>query len=388
MLIATGTGAAAQSRQVSGRVLLKDGDGTVPGESVTVYARKSGAGTITDNEGNFRLPVPDSFSGDKLSVEFSLIGYSTVTSDVSLEKGREARLDSIILDVQPLMLAAAYKTESGMSAADFILSQVWDRADANREVMSSYNADIRYSIRTHEIPVLAQVLSGFGRGAVKFAAGLTDYGPLVRYCLAHDDVSATVTMGRVVGYGRVTDFNKNLSETSAKLPEDVVNSIFALPDGVDLFKMVYDRKALWGERFAETHTFNLVGTYEYGDKLVDVLFWADRNNVVSVTLHVVEEDWGILRAEVGREKEVVCFECRDIGRGIYMPVSLTMKPSMSLIRNRELPAVIKYINENQYVSKGIKRRSEAVLTERYRKGEDFNPYITLGFNISYANIRM
>ncbi len=379
---------SAQSRQICGRVLLKDGEETVPGESVTVYARKCGSGTTTDNDGNFSLPVPDAFSEDKLSVEFSLIGYSSETVDIRLAGGQTTRIDSIVLGVQPLMLAAAYKTESGMPAADFILSQVWDRADANRNVMSSYNADIRYSIRTHDIPTLAQVLSGFGRGAVRFAAGFTDFGPLVNYCLTHDDVSATVTMGRVVGYGSVTDFNKKLIDAGTGLPDDVAGSILSLPDDIDLFEMVYDRKALWGERFAKSHTFNLVGTYEYGDKLIDVLYWTDRNGVVSVTLHVVEEEWGILRAEVGREKEVVCFECRDIGKGIYMPVSLTMKPSMSLIRNRELPAVIKYINDNRHVPKGIKMRSEAVLSECYRNGEDFNPYITLGFNINYANIRI
>lgn len=388
MLLAIGAAASAQSRQICGKVLLRDGDVTTAGETVTAYAKKCGAGTITDNEGNFRLPVPDTFLGNKLSVEFSLIGYSTETVEVSLVKGEAVQLEPIILDVQPLMLTAAYKTRSGMPVADFILSQVWNKAESNRKVMASYNADIRYSIKTHEIPVVAQALSGVGRGAVKFAAGFTDYGPLVRYCLTHDDVSATVTMGRIVGYGTVKDFNKKIVSTNAKLPSDVTSTILSLPDKVDLFGMVYDRKNLWGESFAKTHTFNLIGTYEYGDKLVDVLFWTDRNRVISVTLHVVEEDWGILRAEVGREKEVVRFECRDIGNGIFMPVSLTMKPTMSLIRNRELPAVIKYINENEFVPKGIKKRSEAVLTERYENGEDFNPYITLGFNINYANIRM
>lgn len=388
LLLATGIAALGQSRQVCGWVKLRDGETVIAGETVTAYAKKCGAGTITDNQGYFRLIVPDNFLGNRLSVEFSLIGYSTETVEVTLENGEPVYIEPVTLDIQPLMLTAAYKTRSGMPVADFILSQVWNRAEANRKVMSSYNADIRYSITTHEIPVVAQALSGVGRGAVKLAAGFTDYGPLVRYCLTHNDVSATVTMGRIVGYGTVKDFNKKIVSTNTKLPGEVVSTILSLPDKVDLFGMVYDRKNLWGESFAKTHTFNLIGTYEYGDKLVDVLFWTDRNKVISVTLHVVEEDWGILRAEVGREKEVVRFECRDVGNGIFMPVSLTMKPTMSLIRNSELPAVIKYINENQFVPKGIKKRSETVLTERYESGQDFNPYITLGFNINYANIRM
>lgn len=387
-LLAAAVCVSAQSRQLCGKVMLRDGEKLEAGESVTAYAKACGAGTITDREGNFKLAVPDHFMGSKLSVEFSLIGYSTELITVELPKSGEIEIGPVTLDIQPLMLTAAYVTRSGMPVADFILSQVWNKAGANRQLMSSYNADISYSLTTHEIPVVAQALSGFEKGAVKFAAGFTKYGPLVRYCLTHDDIAATVTMGRIVGYGTVKDFNKKLVSTNTNLPKDVVKNILALPDDVDLFGMVYDRKNPWGEEFARTHVFNLVGTYEYGDKLVDVLYWTDSNKVISVTLHVVEEDWGILRVEVGREKEVVRFECRDIGNGIFMPVSLVMKPTMSLIRNSELPAVIKYINENKYVPKGIKKRSEAVLTERYESGRDFNPYITLGFNINYANIRM
>lgn len=71
-----------------------------------------------------------------------------------------------------------------------------------------------------------------------------------------------------------------------------------------------------------------------------------------------------------------------------MPVSLVMKPTLSLIRNSEIPAEINYINGSQYVPKGIKKRFEAVLTERYNSGKDFNPYITPGFNINYANVKI
>jgi len=377
----------AQSRQVCGKVFLRDGEIEEAGESVTVYSKACGTGAIAGHDGSFRLYVPDRFMGDSLLLEFSLIGYTTVNRSVNLFVSPLPELEPVVLDLQPLMLAASYSTVSGIPVADFILSQLWDKALENRKRMATYNADIRYSISTHEIPLVAQVLSGFEKGALKFAAGLTDYGPLVRYCLSHDDVSASASLARVVGYGTVKDFNKKIVSSSCSLPKDVSKSILSIPDGIDLFGMVYDRDKPWGEKFAENHVFNLVGTYEYGDKLVDVLYWTDDNKVMSISLHVVEGDWGLLRVEIGREKEVVRFECRDIGNGIFMPVSLVTKPTMSLIRNSELPAVIKYINDNEFVPKGIKKRSEAILTERYESGRDFNPYILIGFNISYANIR-
>ena len=39
-------------------------------------------------------------------------------------------------------------------------------------------------------------------------------------------------------------------------------------------------------------------TYEYGDKLVDVVTWSNRRMKVSATLHIVEDDWGILKLQI------------------------------------------------------------------------------------------
>jgi len=378
--------APAQNREVSGVVILDSDGKAVPGENVTAYVKTCRIGTISDNSGYYTLSIPDSYTDHNLSIEFSLMGYETATISTGLTSGPVIKADTVILKLQPLMLTAAYLIDNGMPPGDFIMSKVWDRADENRRKMESYNALVHYSISTHEIPLVAQVLSGVEKGAVKLAAGFTGYGPLVRYCLANDDVSASVSMERSVTKKKTSDFNKTISSGDKTLPKDVSDNILSLPKGIDFFEAVYNRNNPWGEKFTKKHHFNLIGTYEYCGKLVDVLHCSDSQNIISVKLHVVEEEWGILRVEIGHDNEVMLFECRDVGNGVYMPVSLVMKPTMSMIHNSDIPAAIEKVKENSHLNKGTKKRAETLLKKRFESGLDFNPYIVAGFNISYTDI--
>jgi len=384
-LVLLSLSASAQGRKVSGYVMLESDGKMSPGENVTVYVKESQTGAVADGSGHYTLTIPSRYSDNKLSVEFSLIGYKTCTQTVRLKANSTVALDTVVLGIQPLMLAASYLIDNGMSPEEYIMSKLWDKADANRKIMEAYNAHVQYSISTHEIPLLAQVLSGFEKGTVKLAAGITGYGPLVRHCLSNDDVSATVSMDRSVRGKKTTDYNKRIVSSNEPLPDGVAENIMSLPEGIDFFEALYDRKNPWGEKFTRKHRFTLIGTYEYDGKLVDVLYCTDSQDIIKLKLHVVEEDWGFLRVEVGKENDMILFECRDIGRGIYMPVSLVMKPTMSRIRNSEIPKAIEDIKENRHLNKGTKKRAEALLTRSYESGLDFNPYIVAGFNISYSN---
>jgi len=385
LFLLLGLAASAQSRKVSGYVMLSDNGKLCPGENVTVYVKESQIGAVADESGKYTLSIPNRFSGNQLNIEFSLIGYETCTRTIRLKADSTVNLDTVFLGIQPLMLAASYVIDNGMSPEEYIMSKLWDKADANRKIMQAYNAHLQYSISTHEIPLLAQVLSGFEKGAVKVAAGLTGYGPLVRHCLSNDDVSATVSMDRSVRGRKTSDYNKQIVASNEPLPDGVAENIMSLPEGIDFFEAVYDRNNPWGEKFTKKHRFTLIGTYEYNGKLVDVLYCADSQNIIKLKLHVVEEDWGFLRVEVGKDNDVMLFECRDLGKGVYMPVSLVMKPTMSRIPNGEIPEAIKNIKENKHLNKGTKKRAEALLNSRYESGLDFNPYIVAGFNISYSN---
>lgn len=370
--------ASISGRDFRGRVFLKDTT-TVPGDYVMVYCQAIGTGALTDEQGNFHLELGN-FPGD-VRVEFSRIGYRTVYRDIP-ESSDTIHIEDIILEPQELMLTAAYVTPEGMDPSQFILSKMWETAKGNRKKQMDYSADISYDVATHEIPLIAGVVSKGMIGMVKFAAAMKGYGALVRYCLKNDDLSARVTLTRDVKRGKAKDYNQKIHCDDPELPENVQEDIMSLFKLVNLFEIIYGETTNWGQKFSNDHHFDLVGTYEYGEHLVDVLEWNDPKERVKATVHVVEQDWGILKVQMyTAEGEVLRCEARDAGNGVYMPVSFVLKPTITMIRAEQIPELIEYVRNSDRFKKGMKERAIKLLESRL--GSDFNPYVSFGFNIRY-----
>ena len=372
---------AAPARDISGRVLLRDSC-IVAVDFVMIYCKEYGTGTLSDEDGRFCLHLP---SGEaKLQLEFSRIGYTTVFREISLASG-EYNIGDVVMEPQALMLTAAYVTPNGMDPAQFVLSKVWESAKENRKKQLNYRAEIEYDVATHQIPLVSSVLPKGLVGLARFAVALQGYGPLVRYCLKHDDLSASVKLSRQVRDGKALDFAHRLVRQNPPLPENVKKNVMSLFEMIDLFDMLYGESTDWGQKFSKKHKFRLTGTYEYGDKLVDVVTWSNRRMKVSATLHIVEEDWGILKLQIhSQEGEVMRCESRNVGNGVYMPISFVIKPNISMVRAEDIPALIEEVKKMDNFSKATRERAIKVLEDNM--GHDFNPYISVGYNVRYSSI--
>lgn len=368
----------ASAISLEGRVFLRDTT-LLPGDFVMVYCQACGTGTLSDENGFYRLDLKD--APGNVKIEFSRIGYASAYIELT---GREEGIliEDVILEPQELMLTAAYVTPEGMDPARFIMSKLWETAKGNRKKQTDYKADITYDVATHELPVLAGVVSKGMLGLVKFTAAVNGYGPLVRYCLQNDDLSATVSLSREVRKGKAKDYGHTIVCHGEELPEKVKEDIMALFGMVNLFDLIYGETTNWGQKFSKDHVFTLDGTYEYGDKLVDVLEWSDPKQRVRAVVHIVEEDWGILKVQMfTSEGEVLRCEARDSGNGVYMPVSFVLKPAVTMVRAEQIPELIEYVKNTDKFKKGMKERAVKMLESHL--GSDFNPYISFGFNIRY-----
>ncbi len=285
---------------------------------------------------------------------------------------------------QTLMLTAAYVTPDGMDPGDYVLSKVWEKTKEVRKKKLTYGADITYEFATHEIPLVAEALPKGKVGLVKVAGALVGYGSLLNYVLKNDDISASASLSRTVSKGKTNDYNQKITASDPDpLPKAVQKDIIKFFGEIDLFELVYGETNDWGQKFSKRHKFKLVGTYEYGDKLVDVLSWTGREKI-TVNLHVVQDEWGILKLQCqSQEGEVMRGECRDRGNGVYMPISFILKPTITKIRNEDLPALLEFAEESKDLNKASKARIRKILQERIDNGEDFNPYVTCGFNVRY-----
>ena len=360
---------------VTGRIFLRD-TVLVPGDYVMVYSKDEGMGTQSNEDGYFSIEI-NKFSTVKL--EFSRIGYTTVFLDVDTR--RDIDLGEIILEPQVLMLTAAFVTPEGMTSSEYILSRLWSQSRENKEKKSDYQVEIQFNVATHEIPTVAGVLPGIMTGFVKFVAAVKGFGPLVRYCLEEDEFSASVRLDRVVRRGKTTDYNKKILQ-GHDLPPKVQSNLLNLFSLIDLFDILYGTATSWGENFSNKHKFTHSGTYEYGDKLVDVIEWHDSR--VRAVVHIVEDDWGILKAQLySREGEVIRCEARDSGNGVYMPVACVLKPSLTMIRADQIPDMIEEVKKVKKINNATRERAIRVLESHL--GEDFNPYVAIDCSIRYIN---
>lgn len=369
-------------RSVSGLVYFRDTTER-PAPYVMVFSPRYGIGTLTDEDGRYCISIPQC---DEAELEYSIMGWHTEYRTVTPGGRSAAASDTVFLSLQPVMLAAAYLTPEGWSASKYILSQVWKTADRNRKKIAGYQADVTYNIASHGIPEVSTILSWFKIGLLKIAAGRFGYTPLLKYVLSHDDFYAKASLHRVVKGSKATDSDNRLLESSAPLPPKVSDNILSLFSFVNLYEMLYGEGNEWGKKFSSKHEFELVGTYEWGRHLVDILTWQDKNSKVRATVHVVEDIWGVLKIEIGRGPEVITCEARDVGEGIFMPICFIVKPELMRIKAEEIPVLIDDLENNRRLDRQMTRKAVELL--RKHEGSDYNPYITVGYTVEYSDVSL
>lgn len=380
-VLASVTVSAASRTEISGRIILED-NGQKPGDYVMVYSKEYGTGTLSDEDGYYTIRIPAG-APKQVSLEYSRIGYAARHVKYDLNGG-VINAEPVILEQQALMLMAAYVVPDGMSPSQYVLSKVWETNRKNKNRKFNYRAEINYNISTHEIPVVAKTLPKAAVGLAKMFGSFQGYGPMIRYCLKNDDFSAKVTLSRTVKDGKTYDFGHKLLSSDKPLPENVKDNVTHIFDIIDLYDIMYSDASSYGEKFTKRHNFKLVGTYEYGDYLVDVLSWTDRKGSVTCNLHVVEDKWTFLKMQAfTKEGEVLRCEARDIGNGIFMPISMVMRPGITMVRNADIPALMDDVRKNRDLTKSSKERMLKVLEKQYAEGNDFNPYLAISGNCRY-----
>ncbi len=371
---------------LQGRVLLHNdqtGNSDIsetPGDYVMVYAPALRIGTLSDEQGNYSITLP---AGD-VELEFSRIGYAVHRQKFNnMGESSSLILPTITLEPQTLMITAAIVTPDGMSPADYIIERVINKTKATKNKNLSYEADIRYDFKTHEIPLMASALSGGQQGMTKFAGALMGIGPLVKYCMGTDDISAYAQVHRSVVKGKGRDSNGRIVKSNPDpLPEKVQRNIIDFFGKIDLYDLLYGAGCNMGQSFVKDHKFQLEGSYEYNDKLVHVLNCKAYH--MDIRLHVVDQEWSVMKMQLIRGRnELIRIEAREMAGGIYMPVTFIMNPTITKIRHEQIPSLIKYVQDNKQLKKAGKARLIGILEERLRNKEDFNPYIACSFSVKY-----
>lgn len=371
----------AQTCRVHGRIFFLDSL-TRPAQNVTIFNPKTSHGTISEENGTFGLSLKASVKGEKYTLEFSHIGYESILKEVTCKPSQDIDLGEIVLEEQLIMLPTAYVTPKYKTAADYILAQVRKRAKENRKAHPNYNATISYSGKTHHIPLISKVLPGIAEGAVKAAASMLGLGNCVRYAMDTDDLCGEASCERSVNGGSTRDYNARIVRSSTALPPKVEKELKGVFKYIDLFNFLYSDDCLWGLNNHYRYHFTHTGTYMWNGKYVDILKWKGKQGFLSATIHVVQDDWGILKIEAGYQDKMILCESRDRGDGVYMPVSLVVTPSFfPVIKASKIPKYIEDVNADKRIGKSVKKKIISVLEANSDK--DIHPYIVGRISVRY-----
>lgn len=377
------------SQTLEGHVMLGD---SLPAPFATVYVPATGLGTVTDQDGYYWL---DGLPKGQTEVEFSYLGYRTVKRKLLLPEAKKYAYDEHLAE-QPIALSDIYVTPNGEDPALYILRKVAERAAVNKKRLLQYEAQFDYIFHAQDADIIPAILPKAANWAIRSLIKAKHRGAIYDFCTSHERVDARLTNTMIFDHGKRRYLNEKLLSASPTMPDKAREQLFDMSH-YDPFDLLYGddtdycRKAIKKGKCR----YQLKGTIEEGDRVIDVLTYTkpaiDNEHTPWVTtLYVVEDEWGILRMDHKNGIVHIRIECRNVGGGIYLPVSQLFDPSFDALRlEQEMENYKK--KQAERVEKGEKVSSiERNMLERAekfaQKRAKLRPCISTGISISYSKV--
>ncbi|MBR5717369.1 MAG: carboxypeptidase-like regulatory domain-containing protein [Bacteroidales bacterium] len=387
-------GQLSEAQTLQGRVMLND---STPCAFATVYLPSINRGIAANEFGEYTL---DELPAGKLQVEYSCMGQQSVKRELTLSKG-ETLINNETLSEKLILLPPSIVTVDGENPAHYVLRHVWDQADINRKRIDTWQAEVKYEFGLNDIEVVIKAIPKKYMFVIKTMAGLAGYRKIITLVFDHPSLKAKVSLLRTYLNGKVKDteqkvYYSNESLTSSEQKTLYENKLLIEPN---LFDEIYNENAPWGRKGSSRDKFELVGSYELDGRTIDVLEYSrtstsEKEKVNEVgdtikikttyttvtTLHVVEDLWGILKVEKRGEDNHSLNECRDLGGGIYMPISSCKHISFPIYSKEELPKEIERLEKEDRSgwNKAQKQATDAYI-EQLKKHQDRDVCFELNF---------
>ena len=354
LLLAALTVLPGSAQTLKGVVSLND---STPCAYATVYIPSLNRGIAANEKGEYIL---DELPSGPLKVEYSCMGQQTVRRELTLVKG-ETLVHNEALSEKLMLLPPAIVTPDGETPAHYVLRHVWEKAKENRSRIDTWQAAIKYDAGMNDMDLIFKIIPKKYMILLKSALALGGYKKIFNLALDHPSLKAKVSLVRTYAKEKITDSEQQITECSEPLTADEQKTLYRnkLLIQPDIFDEVYDDYEDWGRHGSARDKFQLVGSYEQDDKMIDVLEYIEtrtterekvndqgekvkekKTRTTVNRLHVVEDDWGILKAEKKGDYVQESTECRDLGGGIYMPISTSSRLTLPTIPADSLPKMI------------------------------------------------
>ena len=395
------------AQTLQGVILLND---STPCPYATVYVASANRGIAANEKGEYLL---DELPTGNLKVEYSCMGQQSVRRELTLTKG-ETLVHNEALSEKLMLLPPAIVTPDGETPAHYVLRHVWDKADENRNRIDSWQAAVKYDARMNDMDLIFNIIPKKYMILLKSALALGGYKKIFNLALDHPSLKAKVSLVRTYAKGKITDSEQKITECNENLTAEEQKTLYSnkLLIEPNIFDEVYDDYEDWGRHGSARDKFQLVGSYEQDGKMIDVLEYIEtrtserekvneqgekvkekKTRTTVSRLHVVEDDWGILKAEKKGEHIQESTECRDLGGGIYMPISSSSRLTLPTIPADSLPNMIAKAEKELKDPKGFNKTEQKML-ERFIKqlkeheGRDIRMELFFAYDIKYRYFKL
>ena len=399
----------SEAQTLCGRVMLND---STPCPYATVYIPSINRGTAANDQGEYML---DELPTKNFKVEYSCIGQQTVKREFKIAKG-DTLTNNEVLSEKISLLPPSIVTVDGENPAHYVLRHVWDQADVNRKRIDTWQAEVKYELGMNDMELIFNIIPKKYMVLLKSALALAGYRKIFNLAFDHPSLKAKVSLLRTYLNGKVKDSEQKITYCNEKLTADEQKTLYSnkLLIEPNIFDEVYDDYEDWGRKGDDRDKFELVGSYEQDGKTIDVLEYITvrttesekvnengetvtekKNHTTVKRLHVVEDDWGILKVEKKSDRYIQSStECRDLGGGIYMPISSSNRIKLPTIPADSIPKMIDKAEKELKDPKVLEKKTEQKMLEKFLKqlkqhqGRDIRMELFFAYDIKYRYFKV
>lgn len=374
---------AQQTTQLQGRVYLT---GDVPAAYATLYLPQYGIGTVTDDDGNYwmdNIPV-----GPSVTLEYAFLGYKTKQVKLALTEPNHKYAHDQHLEEDAIQLDEVYLTPNGEDPAVYIFRKVREQGNINRKRLVSYKAVVDGETHVKNIDLVEKMMPKVAATALHTTLRMGGMYNVWQYFTSAEKVDFNYQYTQTWSNGKVKNSKVNLVSATPEMPEKMVGKLSDMQED-NYFEMFYGDGKKVDTKKILAEGWKLKGVIEENGKTIDILTRTKGDSVRTVwTYYIIEDLWSVLRYE--KRQSAINFsrtECRDIGGGIYMPVSYVTNPMpidiesiMNDIRNDQNEK--KADGKDKKMVKNMLERFDKAITDR----KDTRINLISPYNISYTNV--
>lgn len=364
---------------LEGTLSLSD---SVVAQFATIYLPELRQGTMSDQDGHYKL---DEIPAGKWTVEFNYIGYKTERKKITFEEGKTLKQD-LRLEEQPIRLAEVFITPNNEDPVIYITKKVIEHYK-NIKKRASYDVEADIDVHSQDFDFIPAVLSKTQLWLFRMIFKAAGYGNIVEFCFSNENVDGSFEAGNHYERGDISNRKSKMISGAPSWPDkarDELNKNFAKANFLDYPMYIMKDKS---PKQMKKDGYEFIGTVEEDDKVLDVLKrvkkYEEANAVETCTIYIVEDEWCIQRIELQTVINEIRVECRDFGHGVYLPISVLMKPKQSNFEEMLRKTANDVRTEKEKDTKMVKR------IDNYLAGKkEINPSITMCFNAKYNNVKV